>query len=157
MFKKVLFPTDFSEGAFIATERFAETNDLEIGELLLLHAIDYDKINEYLAGYSILYDEDGKLLKDYEKRLVIEAEKKLKAEEVRLKKLLKIKKVKSIVKIGPPYEEILKFAEEENVSLIVLPSHGNLSFTHEIFGSTTYRVLKKTKKAVLLIKTHKKD
>lgn len=155
MLRKVLFPTDFSEGAFIATERFAETNQLEIGELILFHAIDYEKINEYLYGYSILYDEDGKLITEVEEKLKSEAEKKLKVEKERLEKLLKLKNVGILLTIGTPYKEILKVAEKENVSLILLPSHGNLSFTHEIFGSTTYRVLKKTKKAVLLIKTHK--
>jgi len=60
---------------------------------------------------------------------------------------------KIIVRVGIPYEEIIKIAEEENVSLIILPSHGKLNFSHEIFGSTTMRVLKKTKKAVLLIKS----
>ena len=69
--------------------------------------------------------------------------------------MMKAKNVRIMVTVGIPYKEIVRIAEEEDVSLILLPSHGKLGFSHELMGSTTIRVLRKTKKPVLIINTHK--
>ena len=71
--------------------------------------------------------------------------------------MMKAKNVRIMVTVGIPYKEIVRVAEEEDVSLILLPSHGKLGFSHELMGSTTIRVLRKTKKPVLIIKTHKEE
>ena len=64
-------------------------------------------------------------------------------------------RVKEIVKIGTPWEEILKVAESENVSLIVLGSHGCGRIRCELeklIGSTAENVLRHAKKAVLVVR-----
>ncbi len=58
-----------------------------------------------------------------------------------------------IVRVGIPYKEIVKVADEEDVNLIILSAHGKLGFSDEIMGSTTLRVIRKTNKPVLIIKT----
>ncbi len=154
MFKKVLFPTDFSKGAENAIKKFAKENQLKIKEFILLYIIDRDIIDEFMNGYSLLYDSEKKELADVERRFIQKAKEDLKREKRNLQKYISADKFKTIVKIGIPYEEIIKTADEEKVSVILLPSHGKLTFSHEVFGSVTMRVLRKTKRAVLFIKAH---
>ncbi len=150
MFREILIPTDFSKGAEISIKKFIRGNKMEVKEAILLHVVDYDTIDTLINGKQLLYESEEKETKDIERKLMEESKKKLNKIKEDIKKIAK--EIKIIVKVGIPYEEIVKTAEEENVSLIILPSHGKLNFSHEIFGSTTMRVLKKTKKPVLLIK-----
>ena len=50
---------------------------------------------------------------------------------------------------GIPYEEILRKAEQDNVSLIVLGTHGRKGIDHFLFGSTAERVVRNAKCPVL--------
>jgi len=154
MFRKVLFPTDFSQGSYKAMKIFEEKNNVEIGELILMSVVDESIVEEMMNGYSLRYNSEENELKDIEKKLTERRIKELKEKGELAQEILKPKKLKLIVKFGIPYKKIVETADEEDVSLILLPSHGKLDFTHEIFGSTTCRVLKTTKKPVLLIKTY---
>ena len=157
MFRKILFPTDFSQGSYKAVKNFVQKNKTDVGELILLNVVDESVVEEMMDGYSLfyeLYDTEKNELKEVEKKLSEARMKKLKEKSEFVKEILKPAHIKLLVKFGLPYKKILQTADEEDVSLILLPSHGRLSFTHEFLGSTTYRVLKKTKRPVLLIKTH---
>ncbi len=157
MFKKVLFPTDFSEGSMRAIQRFERENDMEVGECILLHVIDEGLVEDMVMGYSLLYNNENAEIDSILKNLKDDALKKLEERKERCKEMMKAKNVRTMVTVGIPYKEIVRVAEEEDVSLILLPSHGKLGFSHELMGSTTIRVLRKTKKPVLIIKTHKEE
>jgi len=157
MFRKILFPTDFSEGSMRAIQRFTRDNQSEVGECIILHVVDEGRIEELLNGYAYLYKREEREIRDIEDKLKEKAMEKLTERAERCKKMMKTDKLRVMVRFGIPYEEIVKVAEEENVSLILLPSHGKHEFSHEIFGSTTMRVLRKTKKPVLIIKTHEEE
>ena len=157
MFRKVLFPTDFSEGAMRAIQKFNRENQSEVGECIILHVIDEGHLEDMLNGYSYLYNSEERELRDIEKKLIERARKDLEERAEKCREMMDAKNIKTIVRIGIPYEEIVKVAEEENVSLILLPSHGKLGYSHELLGSTTIRVLRKTKKPVLIIKTHQEE
>ena len=157
MFRKVLFPTDFSEGSMRAIQRFEKENQMEVNECIILHVVDEGRLEELLNGYAYLYKREEREIKDIEEKLKKKAMEKLAERAERCKKMMKANKIKVMVRFGIPYEEIVKVAEEENVSLILLPSHGKLGYSHELLGSTTMRVIKKTKKPVLLIKTHREE
>ena len=157
MFKRLLFPTDFSEGAIKALERFERVNETEVGEVILLHVIDEETVENMMDGYILFYEEMNTEIKQIETLLKENARKKLEALVDSVRRMMKAKEVKTMVRIGVPYEEIVKAAREENVSVILMPSHGKSGYSEEIFGSTTIRVLKKTRKAVMVIKTHAGD
>jgi len=142
MFRKILIPTDFSKGAEVAIKKFIRENEMEVKEIVLLHVVDYNIIYALVNGKELLYESEEET-KDIERKLIDESKKKLNEIKEGVKKIAGNTKI--IVKVGIPYEEIIKIAEEENVSLIILPSHRKLNFSHEIFGSTTRRVLKKNK------------
>ena len=157
MFRKIVFPTDFSEGSMRAIQRFEKENTMEVEECILLHVIDEGHIEDLLNGYSYLYDSEKKEMEDIISRAKDKAMESLKEREERCRSMIKARKMRSVVRIGIPYEEIVKFAEEEKVSLILLPSHGKLGYSEELLGSTTIRVLRKTKRPVLIIKTHEEE
>jgi len=157
MFRKVLFPTDFSEGSMRAIQRFERENDMEVGECILLHVIDEGLVEDMVTGYSLLYNNENAEIDSILKNLEDDALKKLEERKERCKEMMKAKNMRVMVTVGIPYKEIVSVAEEEDVSLILLPSHGKLGFSHELMGSTTIRVLRKTKKPVLIIKTHKEE
>ncbi len=50
-------------------------------------------------------------------------------------------KIKTIVRAGKPYEEIVKLAEAEQTDLIVVGVRGRNALDLALFGSTTHRVL----------------
>ncbi|NPA74807.1 MAG: universal stress protein [Euryarchaeota archaeon] len=155
MFRKILFPTDFSEGAMRAIQRFEKENTVEVKECIMLHVIDEGIVEELVTGYSLMYQNEKLEVEDIIKRLKDTALKKLEERKERCREMMHAKSVKLRVTVGIPHEEIVKIAEEENVSVILMPSHGRLGFSRELMGSTTIRVLRKTRKPVLVIKTHK--
>lgn len=53
---------------------------------------------------------------------------------------------------GVPFEEILKRAEKEQVSFIVLGTQGRSGIDHLLFGSTAERVVRKAKAAVVTVR-----
>ncbi len=157
MFRKILFPTDFSEGSMRAIRKFDSQNEIEVGECIILHVIDEGHLEDLLNGYSFLYKSEKREMEEVIAEAKKKAEEILKEREERCREMMKAKKMRTMIRIGVPYEEIVKVAEEENVSLILMPSHGKLGYSHELMGSTTIRVLRKTKKPVLIIKTHKEE
>jgi nucleotide-binding universal stress UspA family protein len=62
----------------------------------------------------------------------------------------------SIVLKGNPAERILNFAEEQNVDMIVVGSHGTSEFERLVIGSVSEKVARHAKIPVLVFREHKK-
>ncbi|WP_240649058.1 universal stress protein [Anaerosphaera multitolerans] len=60
--------------------------------------------------------------------------------------------VKTFIKKGTPYKEIIKLAEEEDVDLIVMGNRGLGAFSRTMLGSVSHKVLNHTSKSVLIVK-----
>jgi nucleotide-binding universal stress UspA family protein len=60
--------------------------------------------------------------------------------------------VKSRIEVGIPLSEILRVEEEENVSVIVIGSHGKSNLREMLLGSVSEKVARKCKKPILIIK-----
>jgi nucleotide-binding universal stress UspA family protein len=63
----------------------------------------------------------------------------------------KIKAVGQVV-VGHPAEEILKYAEDNNIDLILMSTHGYSGVKRWALGSTTYKVLHASKVPVWLVR-----
>jgi nucleotide-binding universal stress UspA family protein len=57
----------------------------------------------------------------------------------------------SAVVVGIPHVEILKKAEEENVSMIVMGTQGLTGIAHMLFGSTAEKVARNAKCPLLIV------
>jgi nucleotide-binding universal stress UspA family protein len=53
---------------------------------------------------------------------------------------------------GTPFREILKIAEDEDVSLIALGSHGKSNIREKLLGSVSEKVIRGSKQPVLVVK-----
>jgi len=143
MFKKILYPTDFSDVAHKALDFIICLQDAGAREVVILHVIDkgnFDAIARY-ATKDIL---------DIEEKLKETALAEIKPLEEKLTK--KGFKVKVIVSRAVPVMEILRVEAEEKVSAIVIGSHGVSNIAEMFLGSVSEKVIKRAKTPVLVIR-----
>ncbi len=139
MFSKILYPTDFSDVSKNALGYIKQLKEAGAKEVVVFHVIDERGI-EVIAQYAPELEE--KLAEKPTKELnAIEAELKEYGFDVKLR-----------LKSGIPLREILKAEREENVSAIVLGSHGKSNLEEIFIGSVSEQVIRKSKKPVLVIK-----
>ena len=62
--------------------------------------------------------------------------------------------IKTIIRIekGIPFKEILRVEKEEDVSLIIIGSHGTSDVKEMLLGSVSEKVVRKAEKPVLVVK-----
>jgi nucleotide-binding universal stress UspA family protein len=148
MFKKVLFPTDFSECSESVIPYLKKLKKSGTREVVVIHVIDsrYSGFIETVGWF-------GETVQQYEsdmyENIKGEAEKQL--ERIR-KKLSPFFKVKIRIENGVPFKMIMDIAEKERVSLIVLGSHGKSNIEEMLLGSVSEKVIRKSKKPCLVIK-----
>src|SRR5262249_7275544 len=65
---------------------------------------------------------------------------------------LKHLSVRREVREGTPFYEIIRFAKEGDVDLIVMGTHGHSGLTHVLLGSVTEKVVRKALCPVLTIR-----
>jgi len=143
MFKKILYPTDFSDVAVKAFEFVKQLKTTGAEEVVILHVIDKKSVDA-LAMYT---DKDFiKIERDWSEK----ARQALSPLEDELKE--SGFNVKVIVKEEVPFRAILRAEEEEGVSVIVIGSHGKSNIKEMLLGSVSEKVVRKAKSPVLVVK-----
>jgi nucleotide-binding universal stress UspA family protein len=66
-------------------------------------------------------------------------------------------KVKTVLREGIPAVEILKVEKEEDITDIVIASHGRSNIEDMFMGSVSDKVVRKSQKSLYLIKCRKKQ
>lgn len=61
-------------------------------------------------------------------------------------------KIRTIIKTGKPFIEIIETAREENSDLIIIATHGHTGVEHILFGSTAEKVVRKAPCPVLTLR-----
>jgi nucleotide-binding universal stress UspA family protein len=150
MFTRILYPTDFSDVSKKTVEYVKKLKEAGTREVIIVHIIDEREIE----GLSYARAWAGELPVDLEKkalkRLQGEAQKKLEDIEAELKG--KDFNVRVRIGIGSPFKEILKMEDEEDVSAIVIGSHGKSNIKEMLLGSVSENVIRYCKKPVLVTK-----
>jgi nucleotide-binding universal stress UspA family protein len=134
--KKILFPTDFSEGSSHALLYAVDLAKHYGAKLHIVHVI-YDIAKA--AGWYVPHISVDEMYKDIEKGAKKQLERFGDEEERCLKG---IEEVERTVLTGVPHEEILKFAKEKKIELIVMGSHGKKGIDRILFGSTAAQVVR---------------
>jgi nucleotide-binding universal stress UspA family protein len=134
--KKILFPTDFSEGSSHALLYAVDLSKHYGAKLHIVHVI-YDIAKA--AGWYVPHISVDEMYKDIEKGAKKQLERFGDEEERCLKG---IQDVERTVLTGVPHEEILKFAKEKKIELIVMGSHGKKGIDRILFGSTAAQVVR---------------
>jgi nucleotide-binding universal stress UspA family protein len=144
--EKILFPTDFSEGSFHALPYAVDLARHYNAKLCILHVI-YDiakATNSHIPHISA--DELYKGMADWAQEEIG----KCCIEDVR-----GLKDVKRVILKGIPYEEIIKFAEDEKIDIIVIGTYSRVGLERFLFGSTAERVVRRAPCPVMTVRVPK--
>jgi nucleotide-binding universal stress UspA family protein len=144
MFEKILFPTDFSDVAEKALAYIKKLKDSGAREVVVLHVIDergFDRLHHIIADDKFeaikksREEETQKHLKDIGKELA----------KAGLKVTFRIE-------TGIPVRGILKVEKEEDVSALVIGSHGMSNLEELFLGSVSEKVIRRSRTPVFVIK-----
>jgi universal stress protein A len=140
--KKILVPTDFSKLSLAALEYAVVISDLQEAEICLLFVLDKGYTHKLRAGSKQLES----LFREDEKN----AMKNLGS--IASQYLSECDDVSKNFRSGEPSREIVRFAHEENVDLIIISTHGRTGIAHILMGSVAEKVIRYSPIPVLAIK-----
>jgi nucleotide-binding universal stress UspA family protein len=148
-YKKVLFCTDFSENSDYAFEFAYGIARRDEGLLYILHVMP-ENPHQAFATAMITNEQLEQIQK------AIEEDLDNKYQERYGKKIENGIRYEFITKSGREDEEILKFAKDERVDIIVVGTHGKTGIEHVFFGSVAEKVLRRSPFPVFVIPCKKK-
>jgi nucleotide-binding universal stress UspA family protein len=139
--KSILFPTDFSEGSSQALQYAIEIVKRFDAKLFLIHVVHEVR---YSGGFfvphtsmDVMYDE-----------VVQSAQKELDKYGIEEMRGLKSAVERRVIR-GVPHEEIVNFAKENKIDLIIIGAHGKKGMETIFFGNTTSHVVRHAPCSVL--------
>lgn len=142
-FDKVLFATDFSESSEHAFEYALALAQQFNSRLIILHVIN-EPVD--LRGFYVPHVSFENLEKEIEEG----------AQQMMSKfcasHITDFNNFESEIVTGIPFEEILKRADRDKVSFIVLGTQGRSGIDHLLFGSTAERVVRKAHCPVVTVR-----
>ena len=143
MFRKILYPTDFSDTANKAIPFLKQFKDTGTEKVIILHVID-----TYRLRIPSIYMPTN--LISFIDKMVIEATEKAQ----KVADVLTAAGIGTRIRIeqGLPFREILRVEDEEDVSIIVIGSHGRSNIEEIFLGSVSENVMRKSKSPVLIVK-----
>ncbi|MEX0612206.1 MAG: universal stress protein [Pirellulales bacterium] len=137
---RILCPTDFS-GQDSAALDYASRLARESGALLLIvHVDDMGDLNALMGEAGYLYGTTEAARQEAKERLS------------RVKPTVANVRYEHHYLTGSPVAELLKFAECEEVDLIVMGSHGRTGLSRLLMGSIAEGVMRKATCPVLIVK-----
>ena len=148
-YKKVLFCTDFSENSDYAFEFAFGIAERDEGLLYVLHVIPDSPYQGYVNSMldsETLEKIQGGIKEDIDNNYI----------ERYVNKIEKQVRLEIVTKSGREDEEILKFAKEEEVDIIVMGTHGRTGIEHVFFGSVVEKVLRHSPFPVFVIPCREK-
>jgi nucleotide-binding universal stress UspA family protein len=147
VFTRILYPTDVSNKALEYVKKLKEAGTREV---VIVHIIDEREI----VGFPLKISWARERLKEIEAELQEQVEKAAKKELQAIESELKEDgfNVKVIMEKGSPFKEILRVEDEEDVSAIVIGSHGSSNVKEMLLGSVSEHIIRHCKKPVLVVK-----
>jgi len=138
MYSRILLATDLSEISKRLVEHLPNLISVGLKEVVLVHVVSIRMAGDF-----------SKRLQEHDRALIDEQKLKLEHEGIH---------VTVEVPIGIPSYEINKIADKEDVSLIMIGSHGRCLMKEVILGSTGQEIIWDSRKPVLIMKCDgKKD
>ena len=144
--EKILCPVDFSDCSEKAVTYAVALAERFAAQLHLLHVLDM-RIYSHLeplagSGWSV-HDIEGDVVDDLEELVRPEDRGAI--------------DVDTVVRKGNPFVEIVTFAKDEGIDLIVIGTHGRTGLKHMLIGSVAERVVRRAPCPVLTIRPDERD
>ncbi len=137
----ILVPIDFSEASWVALRHALPIAHLTGAKITLLNV---SQVQLYATEFAHLPSQEHSILRAREHKLQTAAEGRIPPELL----------AGIVVRHGVPYDEIVKFAEERSINLIVINTHGYTGLRHAMLGSTTEHLVRYAPCPVLVIREH---
>jgi nucleotide-binding universal stress UspA family protein len=153
--KTILVPVDFSESSYKAILYGLSFAKQYQAKAILLSVID-DRVFEeslLLADFmSLKYNESG--AREARKEMV---RKKIEPMIIEMRRKFVGVKAEEVIRFGFVYKEIIKCAQEEEVDMIVMGSHGSSGIKHSLIGGIAEKIIRKAPCPVLTVKNIERE
>ena len=141
--KKILVPIDFSNQSEYAAKMAAKIAKKSDSSVYLLHMIELPTgIVDMGAGSNFSIPESMLYLRKIKERIV----------DFKEKFFSENSEVHHSIRFQNPYEGIQKYADKINADLIVMGSKGHSDFEEILIGSNTEKVVRTSKRPVIVVK-----
>lgn len=142
-FQKILMATDFSDASAAAWRRAVAIARENKADLLVAHAYEPPNLIQAGAVAPGVYEEwDTNMRLDVEKKLQLLVSDAKKANVI----------ARTLVLLGDPDQAIAKAAEDNDVDLVVMGTHGRKGVSRFFLGSVASRVISTAPCAVLTVR-----
>ncbi len=147
MYQTILIPTDGSEAAEEAVDHAVELARRFDATLHILYVVDTSAVDLSMGTEQVQRIKEGRLgeMKELKERIssaMARVEEKAKAAGV---------ETVSETEAGRPHKQIATYADEQDIDLVVMSSHGRSGVQRLLLGSVTERVLRTLKRPVLVV------
>jgi nucleotide-binding universal stress UspA family protein len=146
--KRILTATDFSKPSQLALKYAAAFAHQFSAEVILCHVLESPDFISQLPPLTEGYFPPN-LLDLQEKHARVQCEQELAA--------VGLTKARVILLRGSPYAELIKAAQDEDASLMILGTHGRGALAHFILGSVAERVVRSAPCPVLTVRPGERD
>lgn len=142
--KRILLPVDFSENADVANNYASALAQQFSAEIHVLHVIEHS-----IPTFPIYGIDTGPLehIKEIKK-----------AAEEKLNEWLQADWAKGItivskITVGTPFVEIISYAKDQDIDVIIMGTHGRSGLSHLLIGSVAENVVRKAPCPVLTVRS----
>ncbi|AGB30036.1 UspA domain-containing protein [Natrinema pellirubrum DSM 15624] len=149
MYDKILLPTDAAEGTELAIEHAVAVAEDTGADLHLLYVVDSDVYNSYSGDEYVHEFESLEAALEHVGEEALESA----AEAARDAGL----EPTTVVRHGRPHEQILEYADEADVDMLVMGSKERSGDYRQLLGSVTDRVARLASRPVTIVKTPVED
>jgi nucleotide-binding universal stress UspA family protein len=144
--KKVLYPTDFSEYSLAALPYAVNIAKQNGADLYCLHVVEMPQeeylTREYMVPLNVPHVPKDKVLRTARARM----------QKFVKENLTETDKVTSRVLVGIPFVEIIRYARDQSIDLIVIGTHGHSALAAMLLGTVAEKVVRKAPCPVLTVR-----
>jgi len=146
--RKILVPIDFSEYSKKALQYAVPFARQFNAKIYLLYVVEP---TVYPADFS--FGQIG--MPNVENELRVKGEEEL--QELIKNEIKGVVPSEASVKVGLPFVEVVSFAKDEAIELIIVATHGHTGVEHILFGSTAEKIVRKAPCPVLVVRAEERD
>lgn len=147
MFDSILLPTDGSEAAEKAAPYAARLAAAFDATLHVMYVVDVDAVSLSLGAEQLDRLETGRFTE------MTEVHERAADAIARIRDIASREglAIEPVIEVGVPHKAIVEFAEENDVDLIAMTSHGRGGIKRALLGSVTERVARDTPVPILVV------
>jgi nucleotide-binding universal stress UspA family protein len=153
MYEKILVPTDGSETAENAVEHALDLAENYGAEVHALYVVDVDSMSLSLGAEQVDRLQQGQFDEMGEVKDKAEEATGYVADRARERGLDTVEHIAG----GQPHSIVAEYAEDHDIDLVVMGSHGRSGVKRALLGSVTERTLRSTHVPVLVVDIREED